>query len=197
MPACLGPTPTLAPDPYNPEEARHLLTEAGYPNGFRLTLGAPSDGFENASQLAQAVASMWTRVGVRTELSTWTINTFFQRRNKFEFSAYVSGAQVYTGEASFLLKALLATPDVAAGTGVINKGRYSNPAMDALLAKAQHTLDDDARAALLRQTSRLAMADRGLIPLYFTMATWATRKGLMMQPHVDTGTYAMSVRPTD
>jgi peptide/nickel transport system substrate-binding protein len=192
-----GADPELAPDPYNPEEARHLLAEAGYPNGFRLTLGAPSDGFENASQLAQAVASMWTRVGVRTELSAWTINTFFLRRNKFEFSAYVSGAQVYTGEASFLLKALLATPDVAAGTGVINKGRYSNPAMDALLAKAQHTLDDDARAALLRQTSRLAMADHGLVPLYFSVATWATRKGLMMRPYVDTGTYAMSVRPTD
>ena len=140
---------------------------------------------------------MWTRVGVRTELSAWTINTFFLRRNKFEFSAYVSGAQVYTGEASFLLRALLGTPDVAAGTGVINKGRYSNPAMDALLARAQHALDDDARAALLRQTSRLAMADHGLVPLYFTVATWATRKGLMMQPHVDTGTYAMSVRPTD
>jgi peptide/nickel transport system substrate-binding protein len=76
---------------------------------------------------------MWTRIGVRTELSAWIINTFFQRRNKFEFSAYLSGAQVYTGEASFLLKALLATPDVAAGTGVINKGRYSNPTMDVLL----------------------------------------------------------------
>ncbi len=192
-----GADPELAPDPYNTAEARRLLTEAGYPNGFRLTLGAPSDGFENASQLAQAIASMWTRIGVRTELSAWTINTFFLRRNKFEFSAYLSGAQVYTGEASFLLKALLATPDVAAGTGVINKGRYSNPAMDALLAKAQHTLDDDARAALLRQASRVAMEDHGLLPLYFTVATWAARKGLTMQPHADTGTYAMSVRPVD
>jgi peptide/nickel transport system substrate-binding protein len=91
-------------------EPQRLLTEAGYPNGFRLTLGAPSDGFENASQLAQAIASMWTRIGVRTELSAWTIDTFFQRRNKFEFSAYLSGAQVYTGEASLLLKAVLATP---------------------------------------------------------------------------------------
>jgi peptide/nickel transport system substrate-binding protein len=196
-PGMFGADPELVPDAYNPEEARHLLAEAGYPNGFRLTLGAPSDGFENASQLAQAIASMWTRVGVRTDISAWTINTFFLRRNKFEFSAYLSGAQVYTGEASFLLKALLATPNVEAGTGVINKGRYSNPALDALLAKAQHTLDDTARAALLRDTSRLAMADRGLLPLYFTVATWAARKGLTMEPHVDTGTYAMSVRPVD
>ena len=82
-----GADPELAPDPYNPEEARHLLAEAGYPSSFRLTLGAPSDGFENASQLAQAVASMWTRVGVRTELSAWTINTLLLRRNKFELSA--------------------------------------------------------------------------------------------------------------
>lgn len=196
-PGMFGANAALRPDPYDPDQARRLLAEAGYPNGFRLTLGAPSDGFENAAQLAQAIASMWTRIGVRTELSAWTLNTFFLRRNKFEFSAYLSGAQVYTGEASFLLKALLATPDVAAGTGVINKGRYSNPTLDALLAKAQHTLDDDKRASLLREASGVAMADRGLAPLYFTVATWAARKGLTMEPHVDTGTYAMSVRPAD
>jgi hypothetical protein len=46
--------------------------------------------------------------------------------------------------------------------------------LDALLAKAQHTLNGDARAALLRQTSRLAMADHGLVPLHFTVANWAT-----------------------
>jgi hypothetical protein len=41
------------------------------------------------------------------------------------------------------------------------------------------------------------MADHGLLPLYFTVATWAPRKGLTMRPYVDTGTYAMHVRPTD
>jgi peptide/nickel transport system substrate-binding protein len=194
-PGAFGSNRELRPDPYDPQQARALLAEAGYPDGFSITLGAPNDGVEKASQISQAIAAMWTRIGVKTRVDGWTLTTFFGLRNKYQFSAYLSAAQSYTGEAAFLLKALVATPDAQTGSGVINKGRYSNPRVDAILGDALRTLDDTARAALLGKASSIAMADHGVVPLHAVIATWAVRKGLRYTPYTDTGTYAMAVRP--
>ena len=53
---------------FDPEGARRLLAEAGYPEGFRLTLATPNDRWPNDARLSQAVAQMWTRIGVRTQV---------------------------------------------------------------------------------------------------------------------------------
>jgi peptide/nickel transport system substrate-binding protein len=181
----------------NVEEARQLLEEAGYADGFEITLGTPNDRFVNDHQIAQAVAGMWSRVGVRTNVDAKTFSAFIADRNAYRFSAFMAGWGSGTGEMSSPLAAIVATRDPERGLGGTNFARHSNPRMDALLIEALRTLDDDEREALLQEASRVLMDEYGIIPLHFEMTTWAMRDGLEYEPRADQTTLAYLVRRTE
>jgi peptide/nickel transport system substrate-binding protein len=190
-----GTTPGAEAEKYDPEAAKKLLAEAGYPNGFGLTIGTPNDRYINDAQVTQAVAQMLTRIGIQTQVDAVTASTFFKRRNAFEFSMYLAGWGASTGEMSSPLRALVATPDKAKGYGGTNAGRYSNPEMDAVIGKALATVDDDKREALLREASQMVIEDYGILPLHYEVTPWAFRKGLSFVPRVDQYTLALGVKP--
>jgi peptide/nickel transport system substrate-binding protein len=191
-----GTSPDMKPTAFDPEGAKKLLAEAGYPNGFEVTLGTPNDRYINDGMIAQAVAQMLTRVGIKTNVDAMTASTFFSRRNKYEFSLYLAGWGADTGEMSNSLVALVATPDPKTGMGHTNRGRYSNPEVDALITEAQRTVDDAKREEILRRASKLAMSDVPLIPLHFEITPWAYKKGLTYKARVDQYTLATEVKPT-
>jgi len=176
------------------EGAKKLLAEAGYPNGFALTLGGPNDRYVNDAQVAQAVAQMLSRIGLKTSVDAMTSSQFFARRTKRDFGFWLSGWLSDTGEMSGQIKPLAATPDKDKGWGTTNPGGYSNSKVDALLDQALGTIDDTKRAALLAEASRVAMADYGVLPLHFEMTTWAMRKDLAYTPRVDQYTQATLVK---
>ena len=182
-----------APKP-DVEGARKLLAEAGYPNGFALTLATPNDRYINDAQIAQAVAQMLTRVGLKVSLDAMTQSTFFARRNRREFGFWLAGWGSDTGEMSSPLKALIATPNRDTGMGATNPGGYSNATVDATLQKALATVDDARRGALLAEGSRTAMEDFGAIPLHFEMTTWAFKKDLDYTPRTDQATVGTLVK---
>ncbi|MFL6797102.1 MAG: ABC transporter substrate-binding protein [Xanthobacteraceae bacterium] len=194
LPAVLfGANKDMKPPKVDVEAAKKLLAEAGYPNGFSLVLGAPNDRYINDGLIAQAVAQMLTRAGLKVTLEAVTQTQFFARRNKREFGIWLAGWGSDTGEMSSPLKALIATPNRDKGMGTTNPGGYSNPQVDALLEQALATVDDDKRAGLLGQASRTAMADYAAIPLHFEMTTWAFRNELGYVPRLDQRTRAMLV----
>jgi peptide/nickel transport system substrate-binding protein len=80
--------------------------------------------------------------------------------------------------------------------GGSNRGRYSNPAMDAKLEEAMRTVDDPKREALLQEASRLVMTDFGILPLHFELSVWAMRKDLAYAGRADQATLAQFVKPT-
>jgi peptide/nickel transport system substrate-binding protein len=176
------------------EAAKRLLAEAGYPNGFSLVLATPNDRYINDAMIAQAVAQMLTRAGFKVSLDAMTQSQFFPRRNKRDFGIWLAGWGSDTGEMSSPLKSLMATPNRDKGMGTTNPGGYSNPKVDALLQQALATVDDDKRAALLAEASRVAMADYGALPLHFEMTTWAFRKELGYAPRLDQSTQATLVK---
>ncbi|HZN26212.1 MAG TPA: ABC transporter substrate-binding protein [Burkholderiales bacterium] len=190
-----GYTAALKPEPYDPEGARKLLAEAGYPDGFGLTIHGPNNRYVNDEQVAQAVAQMLTRVGIVTRVDTMPSAVYFTRANKLEFSMMLVGWGSDTAEASSPLKALLATFNNEKGMGQANRGRYSNPKMDALLDQALATVDDAKRERLLQQATEIAMADVGIITLYHQENLWATRKGILYTPRADERTFAHQFRP--
>ena len=128
-----GVSPNLKPEPFDPEGAKKLLTEAGYPDGFGITLHGPNNRYVNDDQIVQAVAQMLTLVGIATKVETLPFSVYVSRANKVEFSAALLGWGVSTGEATYPLRSLIATNNPAKGLGTWNWGRYTNPAMDALL----------------------------------------------------------------
>lgn len=177
----------------NPERAKALLAEGGLPNGFELTLSTPNDRYNNDERVAQAIAQMLTRAGIKTKVQSFTSSVFFSKRNAFEFGIWLAGWGAQTGEMSSPLRALAATVNKDLGNGVSNQGRYSNPDVDALIAQATSTVDDAARKALLEQAMAKAMVDVGVIPLHYEVRPWAMRKGLSYAPRADEFTFAFDI----
>ena len=190
-----GTSPDRKPEKFDPEGAKKLLAEAGYPNGFELVLGSPNDRYINDEKVAQAVAQMLTRIGIKTSVDSMTASTFFTKRNKYEFSAYLAGWGADTNEMSNSIVALIATQDAAPGFGNTNRGRYSNKTVDDLTIKALATIDDKQRESLLQQASKVGMEDYGIIPLHFEVTPWAFKPTISYTPRVDQYTLAFEVKP--
>jgi len=188
-----GISPDLKPEPYDPEAAKRLLAESGYPQGFGITLQTSTTRPLNSEKVAIAVGEMLTRAGIRTKVVSLPEAIFKTSAAKFEFSLFLLGWGSETGEASSALRGIVATRDAAKGLGSVNRGRYSNPEFDRLLDQALATIDDPARDRLLQRASVVAMSDVGVIPLYYEVAAWAFRKDLAYVPRSDEYTLAQSV----
>jgi peptide/nickel transport system substrate-binding protein len=101
---------------------------------------------------------------------------------------------VSTGEAGYVLNNLFLTMDSKTGAGPANWGGYSNPQLDALITRAQSTMDDAAREALLIQGQKIAAEDVAAIPLYQLVNFWATRRGVAYEARQDQRTVATSAQ---
>jgi peptide/nickel transport system substrate-binding protein len=192
-----GTTPNLKPEALDVDGARRLLAEAGYPNGFRMTIHGPNDRYINDGQIIQAIAQMLTRIGIEAQVDAIPWATYATRASRQEFSLFLVGWGAATGETSSPLRSLLATVDAASGMGASNRGRYSNPEMDRLLAQALRTVDDKAREALLQRASEVAVNDLGVIPIHYEVSTWATKRGFTFKGRADQYTLATHLRPAN
>jgi peptide/nickel transport system substrate-binding protein len=174
-----GTSTKLKPEAYDLEGAKKLLAEAGYPNGFGLTVASTNDRYINDAAMTQAVGQMWSRLGLKITVNTLPKAVYFPRAVKLEFSVLLSGNSTDTSEPLSQLTYLLGTFDASKGIGAGNYGRYSNPALDKLLAMASVTLDDSKRAALIAQAYELALGqDVAAIPMLFQITAWGMRKGI-------------------
>nr|WP_247897237.1 ABC transporter substrate-binding protein [Azospirillum argentinense] len=187
-----NPEVTVATDA---NKAKQLLAEAGYPKGFQLTLGTPNDRYINDDKVAQAVAQMFTRIGVQTQVDATTANVFFSKRNKQEYSVFLAGWGADSGEMSSPLKALIATPIKEKGYGTTNYTSYSDPELDGMLDTALATVDDAKREKLLQAAVKRAMDADIIIPLHYEVTVWAMKKGLSYEPRADQYTLAQKVTP--
>ncbi|HWX47322.1 MAG TPA: ABC transporter substrate-binding protein [Roseomonas sp.] len=184
--------PVTRPDP---AAAKRLLAEAGFPDGFRLTLSTPNDRYPGDAKTAQAVAQFWTRIGVRTEVEALPWATYLTRGRNQEFAFRLGGWGSPTGEASYLLRNIVGTYDREKGWGSPNFSRYSNPALDALTERAITILDDAEREKVLREAVALEAQELGILPLFLLQNTWATRRGLTYEARADEQTLATAVHP--
>jgi peptide/nickel transport system substrate-binding protein len=190
-----GASRNLKPDKYDPAAAKKLLVEAGWPDGFGLTLHTPNDRYANDSKIAQTVAQMWTRAGIPTKVVAMPSATYFPQATELKFSTMLLGWSTGTGEASSSLKALIMTFNKDKGFGGTNRGRYSNPKVDAFTEDALQTVDDIKREAYLQRATEILIADQGIIPVHFQINTWAARDGITYTPRVDETTLAWKMLP--
>jgi peptide/nickel transport system substrate-binding protein len=186
-------SPRLKPEGYDVAGAKALLAQAGYPDGFGLTLHATAGRYVNDTKVAEAVAQMLSRVGIDTKVETLPASVLFSRGSKLEFSFLMAGWNPNTGEPSEVLAGLLHTFDSAKGMGGANRGRYSNPAMDAALQQALVTVDAKKHEDLLIKATELVRADDGVLFLHHQNNAWGVRKGLKLPPRVDAYTLAATV----
>jgi len=190
-----GTSKNLKPVKYDPEGAKKLLAEAGYPNGFALTIHGPNNRYINDDKIAQAIAQFYSRAGIDAKVETLPSSVYFTRATKLEFGYMLLGWGTESGEQGSSLRSLLATNDPSKGMGVTNRGRYSNPAFDKMVTDALVTMDERKREGMIQQAAEVAMNDTALIPIHYEVSTWATAKGYRYTPRTDQYTLATNLKP--
>lgn len=197
-PGVLGRDTGIVPAPFDPAASRRLLTEAGYPDGFQLTIACPNNRFVNDERVCQAVGQMFTRVGLRAQVDTMPMAVYFGRLSKgagSEFSAGMMGLGLGGFGEAVSLNLSLHTPDPSTSRGGFNFGRFSDPTLDAMIERAMATMDPAARDAAMQAAMRRAMDATPVIPLYDQMVVSASRKGLAYETSLNEHTLAMRIRP--
>jgi peptide/nickel transport system substrate-binding protein len=192
-----GFDPRLTPPPVDVAGARKLLAEAGWGAGFGLTLHGSADRFAKDGALAQAVGQMLGRGGIKINaVQALPYATYVSAASRQEYSAFIFSFGTTTSNSAIALTNVLARYDAAAGMGMFNRARYSNPAFDTALNDALGTFDEPARNAKLHNATHIAITDGGIIPLYWPVVHWATRKGLTYTPRRDEATGPQYAHPS-
>ncbi|MBV1797638.1 ABC transporter substrate-binding protein [Siccirubricoccus sp. G192] len=166
--------PDMPPLPQDIDRARRLLAEAGYPDGFRLTLHGPNGWFAGDSDVLQAIAQGFTRIGVETRVEVLPPANFFTRATNRDFALFMT---TYTSSiAANTLRQVVMTKNPATGAGPFNRQHYSNPAVDQPLAEALRTMDPARRRDLTAQAMRATIEDMGVIPVFYLKVNWAGQR---------------------
>jgi peptide/nickel transport system substrate-binding protein len=178
-----GYDPSLQPLAFDPEGAKKLLSDAGYPAGFGVTVHSSNNRFPNDSQLAQALGQMFSRGGLKVNgVEVLPYNVYAPGATARKYSLFIFSYGSVASSSLNGLSGVVASYDKDAGTGSLNRARYSNPAFDALLKQAASEFDEAKRNKLLADATRVAMEDAGILPLYWQKLYWAARKGIIVDP---------------
>ncbi|MES2026699.1 MAG: ABC transporter substrate-binding protein [Pseudomonadota bacterium] len=192
-PGIFGYNNGLKVEAYDPEGAKKLLAEAGYPNGFALTLHGPNDRYINDAQVVQTVAQFLNRIGIQTKVETLPLSVYFSKARTGEFSVALLGWGTLAGD--FGLRTLVGTPNPDTGWGSWNWGKYSNPTLDKLIASSLGSVDQAKREGFAKDAAAVALKDYAVVPLHHQYATWAMRKGLKYTARIDEFTFAHQFHP--
>jgi len=173
--------------PYDPEAAKKLLAEAGYPEGFEVAMDCPNDRYQNDEAICVAVVSMLARVGVKVNLQAQTKTKFFTKilAPNYDTPFFMLGWTPATYDVHNMLVSLLHTRAPGGGVGQVNVGGYSNPKLDDLIEKIQVETDRPKREALVHDALQIVKDDIPTIPLHQQAVVWATRDNIELTQLAD------------
>jgi len=172
---------------YDPATARRLLAEAGYPSGFETGMDCPTDRYVNDGAICAEIVAMLAKVGIKARLNAQDRADFFAKimPPPLKTSFFLLGWAPPTEDALNVLVNLAATREPGAHMGDFNIAGYSNPALDALIARIQIEMHPQVRQHLLRQALAIVKDDIAYIPLHQQNVVWATRKGVTLVQRAD------------
>ena len=173
--------------PYDPAEAKALLAEAGYPNGFTASMDCPNDRYLNDEAICSSIVAMLAKIGVKLHLNADSRGKFFAKLllPEYRSSFYLLGWASSTYDALSALVNLAATRSKEAHRGDANFAGYSNPKVDALIADAGHEPNEAKRVDLLREALALVKDDIAYIPLHQQQVVWAARNNVQLVQQAD------------
>jgi peptide/nickel transport system substrate-binding protein len=174
-----GSDPTLKPAAYDVPGAKKLLADAGFPQGFGITIHTSNDRFAGDAESAQAIGQMFAQGGLKVNgVVAQPYNVYASAAGKQQFSAFIFSLGNTTPTSATGLRNLLMTPDKDAGTGSFNRTRYSNPAFDTKMKEATSEFDPQKRIALLQEATRIGIEDVSFVPLFWPKVYWASKENI-------------------
>ncbi|NLB83557.1 MAG: ABC transporter substrate-binding protein, partial [Synergistaceae bacterium] len=191
-----GYTKKIAAPVYDPDQAKKLLAEAGYPDGFKVYLDAPNGRYPNDGQVAQALASQLTKVGIQVELRLHPKSVFFDFVRPGDKSSLVMTGWSEPIDVGEMANVLFYTRGKNPAKGGSNRGHYANPAFDDLVDEAGGTADPAKRGEILEKAAQMIVEDGGIVPLYFQQDLYGKKKNVVFEPRADKSilAYEMDVK---
>ena len=162
---------------YDPNGAKKLLAEAGYPNGFEFTLDCPNNRYVNDERICQALVGMWAKAGIRAKLNAIPFANFIPKILNFDSSAYLLGWGVATFDGLYTMQSLVRTKTTGAD-GNFNQGRVSDPKLDTTIDAIKIATNPKARDALLREALVTTRDQHYYVPLHHQLRPWAMKKSV-------------------
>jgi peptide/nickel transport system substrate-binding protein len=176
-PGYAGHDPALVPR-FDLAEAKELMQQAGYEQGFSVTMIAPNNRYIEDARVAEAVAAMLAKINIKVDLQTMPKAQYWQRFDERAGDIMMIGWQSDTQDSANFYEFLVMTPDQDKGYGQYNAGNYSNPEVDRLTLQTQTMTDTKARAEVLQKIERILYDDAALIPLHWQHLSWAARNNV-------------------
>jgi peptide/nickel transport system substrate-binding protein len=174
---------------FDPEGAKKLLTEAGYPDGFEVTMDCPNDRYVNDAAICQAVVGMLARVGVKIDLLAQPKAQYFAKILKpggFQTSFYMLGWTPASLDSQNVLNDIMGCrDDPKSSRGEFNLGGYCNKEFDALADKVLLETDAAKRDLLIKDAFQIANKDFAFIPLHQQALAWGVSKKVKLTQRPD------------
>ncbi|HWO74691.1 MAG TPA: ABC transporter substrate-binding protein [Bacillus sp. (in: firmicutes)] len=162
---------------YDPEKAKQLLEEAGYPDGFEMELWAmpvPRPYMPNGQKVAEAIQANLADVGIKATIVTYEWGVYLEKARLGEADAFLLGWTGDNGDADNFLYVLLDKDSI----GSNNYTYYSNDQLHEILIQAQSETDPATREALYKQAQEIIHEDAPWVPLVHSQPALAGKKGI-------------------
>jgi peptide/nickel transport system substrate-binding protein len=174
----------------DPDAAKKLLAEAGYPDGFEVTMDCPNDRYVNDAAICQAVVGMLARIGIKVNLLAQPKAQYFAKVLKpggFKTSFYMLGWTPASMDSHNVLHDIMGCRDDAKDPtrGEANLGGYCNREIDTLADKTLIEPDVAKRDQMIKQAFEISIKDFGYIPLHQQALSWGVSKKVKLTQRAD------------
>ncbi len=171
-PGVRGNTPENdAPYEFNVEAAKALLAEAGYPDGFSVTLDCPNDRYVNDEKICQAAVGMLARIGIKANLEAVSKSQHFPKIQNRQTDFYLLGWGVPTLDSHYVFAYLID------GEGSWNATGYSNPRVNEITDLIATEMDEEKRDALVAEAWDIVKAEAPYAPVHHQVIAWGISDG--------------------
>lgn len=145
-------------------KAKALLAEAGYPNGFKTTMIANSTAVIFSA--AEPIVAMLKEIGIDCEIKPMDSASFQAVNKTGDFELCWANAQLEKADADLSLRPLYYS------TGTQNYSQYKNPKVDALIDKAQGTINPTERGNLVKEIMTILQEEQPIVPICVQYGYW-------------------------
>ena len=180
----VGHNPALKPR-YDLAKAKALMAEAGYADGFFASMMAPNNRYVNDAKIAEAVAGMLGKIGIRIDLKTMPKAQYWPKFDERAADIMMIGWHSDTEDSGNFSEFLLMCPNTETGYGQYNSGNYCNKNLDRLVLKAQSETHENKRAIILQKVEEIAYREAAFVPLHWQNLAWAAKKNVNIKPIVN------------
>ncbi|MBD8874803.1 ABC transporter substrate-binding protein [Roseibium polysiphoniae] len=170
---------------FDPDAAKALLAEAGYPDGFSFGLMCPNDRYINDEALCKAMAAMLTKVGMKANLTAMPVRNYWKELRAGNYDMYLLGWSPGTFDAEHPIRFLVTTPNTEKKLGSWNFGGYSNAEVDELLPKIQREIDPAKRQSMLDDIAVTVKDDVVYVPLHIQPLLWGSKANIDLTQRAD------------